>query len=444
MANKIRHLIVPGMAKSGTTFMWDQFVNRTDRVNFYPGKEIGYLAVGNDIDAYENFFSSKDNSKVYIDATPQYGDTYKEFAENAKACLKDRETQVIFCLRDPIARAFSHYRHDLSTHFWSSAMGDYSFFSEGALRRYVRPYNDIVKTLINTFGAENVHGYSFKQSKEKLPAKVLKFMGLPKSWKLDLNINPAPGGGLPRVVYDQHRSTMIEQDGAIYKLPAESLLICTNLFTHIIHKYPPDLARKFTSHSSNWTKELDRAKFGKTWTAIQKDYDAAMKALGMEQEDLARTGVIPYKSEMPIPADVLKTLEKVGTTQALSSKIYKESAESKPWISGNETLPDEDITLAGQVEKIQRVFKARGNLPERLSELRRTIEQFGPVRQYLTSYLTILINTGNAEEAIRILKAQRHAPRFIDKVQVGTVLKHKAQRLDDEDVETIRKLAGLD
>lgn len=439
-----KYLIVPGMAKSGTTFMWDQFVNRTDRVNYYKGKEIGYLAVGQDLERYDTFFSSHDDSKVYLDATPQYGDTYKEFAQNAKEALKGGETQIIFCLRDPIARAFSHYRHDLSTHFWTSVMGDYSFFSEGALRRYVRPYYDIIKTLHNAFGKENVHGYSFRQSKDQLPSKVLDFMGLPKDWKLDLSINPALGGGLPRVVYDKRRSTYIEQGGQIYRLPAKSLLIATNLFSQLIENYPADLAERFTGHSANWTKDLDRSKFGKTWTAIQKDYDATLKALGMEPEALEREKTIAYKSEMPITQQVLDRLEKVDTVEIVTSRIYKESAKSKPWISGNETTDDGHIDLAGQVEKIQRVFKAQRNLPERMTELRRTIEQFGPVRQYLTSYLTILINSGNLEEAIRILEFQRHSPRFIDKTTIKSVLEHKASNFDPDDVAKIRDLARLD
>ncbi len=424
--------------------MWDQFVNRTDRVNYYKGKEIGYLAVGQDLERYDTFFSTHDDSKVYLDATPQYGDTYKEFAENGKEALKDGETQIVFCLRDPIARAFSHYRHDLSTHFWSSAMGDYSFFSEGALRRYVRPYNDIVKTLQNAFGEENVHGYSFKQSKDQLPAKVLDFMGLPKNWKLDLNINPAPGGGLPRVVYDKRRDTLIEQDGEIYRLPAKTLLICTNLFTQMIDNYPADIAERFTGHSANWTKDLDRSKFGKTWSKIQKDYDLALKALGMEPETLDQKSTIPYKSEMPISAEVLGRLEKVDKVADITKDIYDESFASKDWKSGNEAIDDAHISLAGQVEKIQRVFKAQRNLPERLNELRRTIEQFGPVRQYLTSYLTILINSAKMDEAIRILELQRHTPRFVDKAKIKAVLEHKALNLDPEDVARVIELARLD
>ena len=323
-------------------------------------------------------------------------------------------------------------------------MGDYSFFSEGALRRYVRPYHDIVKTLQNAFGAENVHGYSFKQTKDKLPAKVLKFMGLPKNWKLDLNINPAPGGGLPRVIYDKRRSTLVEQDGQIYRLPAKSLLICTNLFTQMIDNYPADLAERFTGYSANWTKDLDRSKFGKTWTAIQKDYDASLKALGMKPEKLERKKSIPYKTEMPISQDVLNRLEKVNTVQNITEKIYKDSAKSEIWTSGNENIPDGEISLAGQVEKIQRVFKAEKNLPERIEELRRTIEQFGPVRQYLTSYFVIQINMGNLDEVIRILENYRHSPRFMDKVQVKSVLERRLDVHDPEKVARIRELARLD
>lgn len=440
---KRKYLIVPGMAKSGTTFMWDQFVNRTDRVNFGPRKEIGYFAVGHDLDKHDAFFSTHDDSKIYLDATPEYSDLYKEFASNAKIALKDAEVQIIFCLRDPIARAFSHYRHDLSTHFWTCSMGDYSFYSEGALRRYVRPYLDIINTFQNAFGAENVHGYSFKQTKDTLPAKVLKFMGLPKNWKLDLNINPAPGGGLPRVVYDKRKDTYIEQDGNIYRLPAKTLLVCTSLHRHLRHNYPEDLGERIVGHSSNWTKNLDYSKFGKTWAAIQKDYNASLEALGMDSEKLEQSKSIPYKEEMPLPDSILERLEKVDSVENISKNIYQEALNGAPWVSGNEHIADDQICLAGQIEKIQRVFKAQKNLPERIHELKRTVDNFGPIREHLTSYLVIQLNLGNLDEVIRVLENQPHAGSLINKDQINAIIARKGSSLNELDVNRIKKLAQL-
>lgn len=442
--NPTKHLIVPGMAKSGTTFLWDQFVNRTDKVNYYPAKEIGYLAVGDDWDSYMRFFPEADPDKVYLDATPQYSDTYKEFAENAKSLCRDKEVQVIFCLRDPIARAFSHYRHDLSTHFWASVMGDYSFLSEGSFRRYVRPYHDIIKVLKNTFGEENVHGYSFKQSKDKLPAPVLKMLGLRKNWKLDLAINPAPGGGLPRLAYDPKRPLLIAQNGKIYKLPPRTLLVATTIFSQLYPNYPEELANKVLGHAANWTKELDRSIFGSSWKAIQKDYDQSLKSLGMGPEKIQTEGMIGYKGEMPIAPHILDQLELVDSAQDLTSKIYKESAASLPFITGNEEIDDIDITLPGQAEKIQRVFKYKGNLPERKFELRRTIEQFGPVGPFLTSYVNMQLSLGDSTEAVRILELQPYAERFVNKNQISNTLKRVKDKLPPEDIQKITTILALE
>ena len=444
MARKIRHLIVPGMAKCGTTFLWDQFYSRTDRVNIFPDKEIGYLNVGRDIEAYENFFSTKDNSKVYLDATPQYGDTYKLFAENGPACLRGREVQLIFCLRDPVARAFSHYRHDLSSHFWRSVMGDYSFYSEGSLRRYLRPYGDIVRTFANSFGKDNIFGFSFKQTTGELPAHLLDFMGLPKDWRLDLSVNPAPGGGLPRIMYDPDRPTYIEQSGSLYRLPAKTLLVCTNLFTNIIPDYPEDLGVKFVKHAQNWTKELNRAVFGSTWKEVQEDYNEALELLGMQPEELQTTGMIPYKSEMAIPDVQLDLLEKVTTVETINSKIYAEHALSMPWVSGNDDLPLSEISLAGQIEKIERAFRTPGNMEVRLLELKRLAEQFGPVPVFLTTYLIILIGIGDLDQAIKVLDIQKFAPDFIDRQRIGQAIENKMEVHDREKLLRIRVLAKVD
>jgi len=439
-----KHLIVPGMAKSGTTFLWDQFVNRTEHVNFSTPKEIGYLAVGADWDRYATNFPDADEKKVYLDSTPQYCDSYKEFAENTGLMLKGKEVQIMFCLRDPIARAFSHYRHDLSTHSWTSFMGDYSFLSEGSLRRYVRPYHDIIKTLQNTFGTDNVHGFSFKQSSAKLPASVHKMLGLHSRWKLDFKINPAPGGGVPRLAYDPDRPTLIAQDGKIYKLPPKTLLVATTLFSQLYPNYPEDLGYKVLGHAANWTQELDRSIFSSSWKEIQSDYSRSLKALNMDPEKLPTKGMIKYKGEMPIQPHILERLEIVDTVEDISKNIFKESKAGKPYVSGNENLADIDITLPGQAEKIQRVFKAKGNLEERKFELRRTVEQFGPVGIFLTSYVNLQLALGDSAEAVRILKMHPHAERYINKTQIKNTIIRVKEKLDSDDVEKVAKLISLD
>jgi len=443
MAKKTKHLIIPGMAKCGTTFLWDQLVNRTDKVNYYSKKELGYLSVGSDYEKYLGLFDEQKAGRVFLDATPQYGEFYREFSANAKEALKGQDAQVIFCFRDPVARAFSHYRHDLSTHFWTSMMGDYSFHNEGALRKYLCPYSEMVKSLQNAFGAENVHGFTFKQSKSTLPPSVLKMLGLPKSWKLDLDTNPALGGGVPRVVYDEKRATVLEQDGVLYSLPAKALLICSNRWTMLYPNYPASLAEKFLRHSASWTKEFDRATLGQAWTVIQKDYDATLDALGMPADELKKDGLIPYKGEMRMNDDVLAKLQKIGPVSNIAKQIYKDDAAGEPWTSGNENLPDQAITLPGQTGKIVRAFLT-GDLKTRAFELRRTIEQFGPIRIYLTPYIVMQISLGNLDEVIRILELKKHAPRFIDKAKIKTVLDRKSNDLDPKKVDRVRDLAKLD
>lgn len=439
--SKTKHLIVPGMAKSGTTFLWDQLVNRTETVNYYSKKEMGYLLVKDDYEGYLNQFDRVEEGKVYLDATPEYSDNYKAFSKNAGVALKNCDTQLIFCLRDPVARAFSHYRHDMNTHFWMTVMGDYSFHTEGALRRYLRPFLPIVTAFKNAFGTERVHGYTFKQVKDKLPAPVLEQLGLPKNWTLDLSINPALGGGLPRVIYDPVRPVTIEQDGVYYRLPAKTLLVSSTVHMYIRHDFPADIAEKIMTHAANWTQSFDRAVFKDSWNMIEDDYAGAMEALDLKAEPLAREGLIGYKHTMPIPPRVLEQLEKVDTAETIAGKIY-ETADAD-WTSGNEDIADEHIVLPGQIEKIQRVFKQQGNLPERIFELKRTNEQFGPVLQFLTSYVVMQISLGKGDEAVRILRHHPHATRYINQTQVKNTLERKGDKLDAETLETISRLAGL-
>ncbi len=435
-----KHLIIPGTAKSGTTFLWDQLVNGTDRVNYFSGKELGYLSVGDDVETYEKCFDRQGPGKVFLDATPQYSDTYLKFSENAARALKGREVQILFCLRDPVARAFSHYRHDLSTNFWTSVMGDYSFHTEQALRRYMQPYLPIVEAYQNAFGVENVHGFSFKQSTDRLPSKVLDLLGLPQDWRLNLDHNPALGGGLPRVVYNEKRDVTIEEGGKFYRLPAKTLLVCTTMYSDVYSNYPVEIAEIIQRHMGNWTPELDRSIFGSAWDEIQADYSGALEALSMAPETVKRTGMIGYKSYAAISPEVLSGLEEVGDPQDIVSKIYEEAKTQTPWTGGNEFIPDKHIELVGQVEKVQRVFKTQNNLPERIHELRRSVNEFGPIPSFLNGYIMLMIGTGKIDEAIRVVERQPFAGLFLD---VPRIKERLESPMENVDLSQLARLAAL-
>lgn len=433
----MKFLIVPGMAKAGTTFLYDQLASRKNAVNYPSPKELGYLKVGSDLERYLKFFPDHDPEKAFLDATPQYSDAHQAFCVNAKKMLSKHEVKIIVCLRDPVARAFSHYRHDLSTHFFTSIMGQYSFFSESSVRKYIRPYADMVRSFIDTFGAENVHGFSFAQSGDKLPDSVLDFLNISREWRLDRSINPAKGGGLPRLIYHKDRYSYVEQGGKIYAVPPKALMISTTLFSQLRFDFPPDLARQMLGNSVSWTKELDRAKLGASWKHIQKDYDTALRLLGMEPDNLPTTGTIPYKSEFKIHNEVISKLEEVTSVKDVVSDIYERSNKGEVWISGNENKDDARIEISGQIQKIQNVF-INGTLDERVFELKRTIEQFGPVKQYLSSYLNICIQKGDLEEVIRVLELKSEIKFSVDRDYIFQILDAKLPFLDKDKVRTIK------
>lgn len=98
------HLCV-GVRKSGTTWIWKQLENHPD-VFVSRKKEIYFFNIFyyKNINWYKSHF--KTNKKIVIDNTPDY--FYDTCAEKI---IKDLpKSKIIVCLRNPIERAYSHWK----------------------------------------------------------------------------------------------------------------------------------------------------------------------------------------------------------------------------------------------------------------------------------------------------------------------------------------------
>jgi len=125
----MKFLIIPGFAKSGTTFLYEQLANSGAPINLPKRKEVDYFRNGNSFEGYLDQFQTQDPNKVFLDASPLYGLPNSDTVATIKKVLKGHDVKFIFCLRDPISRAYSHYMHDISTHFFLYAHAPYSFYS---------------------------------------------------------------------------------------------------------------------------------------------------------------------------------------------------------------------------------------------------------------------------------------------------------------------------
>jgi len=114
----MEHVICLGFAKCGTTLLHEIFSSTPGFEVPFTEKEIKYFT-GNEIslDGYRKHFDEKLNSdSVLFEASPQYVtglaiNQIKKTLHNIKSVIPD--AQLIFCIRHPIYRAYSHYVHDV-------------------------------------------------------------------------------------------------------------------------------------------------------------------------------------------------------------------------------------------------------------------------------------------------------------------------------------------
>jgi hypothetical protein len=98
------HLLI-GVRKSATTWIWKQFTDHPE-VCTNPRKEIYFFNKFYDygIEWYANQFKS--NKKIILDATPDY--FFNTLAYKIKKTIP--ESKLFVCLRNPIQRAYSHWK----------------------------------------------------------------------------------------------------------------------------------------------------------------------------------------------------------------------------------------------------------------------------------------------------------------------------------------------
>jgi hypothetical protein len=114
-----RVLLVPGLAKAGTTFLFDQLAQQGGRFAPSRSKEINHFLRRPDSgrERYLDHFPSWDPAQVLVDASPAYlqqGD--RDLAARIRRILQRDAVQVLILLRDPIDALLSHYLHDMKSH----------------------------------------------------------------------------------------------------------------------------------------------------------------------------------------------------------------------------------------------------------------------------------------------------------------------------------------
>ena len=114
-----KHLIVLGFAKCGTSLLHEVFKD-CDEFHLPTYKETNFFSqdwsedIGNYYRKYKNLEQAKSKNKIFFDSSPTYfGKNYLVALERIKSSLGN-SAKFVVCLRNPIYRAFSHYKHHIA------------------------------------------------------------------------------------------------------------------------------------------------------------------------------------------------------------------------------------------------------------------------------------------------------------------------------------------
>jgi len=281
--------IVIGAAKSGTTTLYELLKGHSE-LYMPKGKEVPYFS---DNKVYKkginkyfvHHFKNADTEKLWGTITPQYmiGQKGTDPKIVEKRIYKDMSNaKIIAILRNPIDRAFSHYRmlvkRGYETRNFDEAVNDLIKGNTG-LSGYDEPDNDylafskygeILQPYFDNFPNKNIlilTSDELRDKPDKTLAKIFKFLNIDSSYTTsNVKKEARKGGSKPKVKY--------LTPGFIFKIP---------LVKKIWQDFTPQPIRKRVEYSINlWNTKPDNEKLDKSslvYKKLVKYFDDDVKLL---------------------------------------------------------------------------------------------------------------------------------------------------------------------
>lgn len=394
---KKKFLIVVGLPKSGTTFLYSQLKGLTDHFNIPTHrKEIDFFRGKSGLEDYEREFTISTPNGVFLDASPLYIDQIEASISNISKTLNDHEVKIVVCLRDPIERAFSHYLHDVAQHQKLLAHGDYNFFSPSVMAKYFYPVAPRVAALKEAFGSENVFGFSFSQDNSPFADMLREFAGLPDDWNFDYSSNPAPGFTSPQTFYHPTQASTIMLEGEYYRIEPGQMLVVNRQFSLYRKGIHPDIAQSIMCHQPSITRQISTDQLPtELRDLVADDFSGAMTQLGMSMKQDRSNRVYASSVSEDMPPHIKAQLNHVGSVADVTAELFANPLRStaKSTVRVTEHSP----SLAQEMAKLALGTKGQS---ERVKHI---IAEFGPIPMYMQILVDQAVEDKSYEEALGLL-----------------------------------------
>ena len=443
-----RFLIVVGLPKSGTTFLYAQTARRSDRFAMpWGAKEVDYFRRGADLATYLRLFDggetgSDGETRVYVDASPLYIDELDRSLTNMQAALAGHDVRIVVCLRDPLERAFSHYLHDVAQNQKIVGHADYSFWSPTVMAKYLFPLTPRVARLQEAFGAENVFGFAFGSDPGALETMLRDFAGLEPDWRLDLGDNPAPGFTSPQCWYNPVHDMEVPLEGTIYRLPAGHMLVVNRQFSLYRREMHRPLAEQIMMRQATLTRAFDTGMLREgTRARIYDDMRQAAGRLGLEMRLDPAPRVLQSKVSDQLPQSIREQLRPLCTLEQAVAGMFGEAGQGSTRTIA--AMPHAGTSLARDMARLTLAHQKDPQEPVSVRDLqRKIIHDHGPIPHFIESMMAGEVARGNYDAALSLFDSYGGAKALLWPMDLAHFLKQRGITLP-EDIAAKFRAAGV-
>jgi len=437
-----KFLIVPGLPKSGTTFLYAQLSAQPDHFNVpAERKEIDYFRRGRSLDDYKKLFVESNDDKVYLDCSPLYADDIVRNTESIKAGLSGHDVKIVLCVRNPFERMYSHYLHDIAQNFQIMGQGAHSIYMPSVMSRYIYPLTQRIKHFQDVFGAENVHGFSFTSQESKTEDFLRAFAKMPDSWSFDYSKNPAAGFTSPTTFYSNHADITVASSGSLYVLPKNDMLVANRQFSSLHRGISPQIGNNIMKNMAFIDRQFDGTLFKDSANKIWDDYEQALGLLNLDVPVDRSNVVFSSQVSNSIPEKFLSKLECIGTVDSVIDDVFASPLRSTAEAIIESIEPT--VSLSSSMARLDRSAKARdpdGKKPQHYLEY--IIEHYGPSPYFVELLLKNWLRSGKVNSVIQFMEKHPKSKGLFRPVQLKTYIDDYRKDVSDDEYEKIVSLCG--
>lgn len=318
----MKFLIVPGMAKAGTTFLFHNMIRSPHVFNIPYKEETRFFDNNNSFVTYMSEFKTHDEDRYFLDISPSYMHYGKSTLHNIESAIGNHDLKWLLCLRAPVQQAFSHYQQQLKFSLSRLMAGleiDYSFFSRWSLQDVLRPRLAFVRAIIDRFGRDSILLFNAHQDFAEAAGfngKLAQFLGTDPI-DFDYTLTANPGGWTPYFLYNPDRDTAFEQHGTRYRLPRRALLLVNGDFSELFADIEPSIAERIIRQSQYWTRDLSKQDVSMLYDSfLRDDFLTTLSALSLSEDDFPVRREVIGKAPL-VSAHVLGLLQVENLSNAV-------------------------------------------------------------------------------------------------------------------------------